>query len=372
MAHIVIAGEAWTMGQFRGDLIRALVAAGHRVTALTGPAPGDQAERIRGFGATFTTFPVQRNQLTPAADLRTLLALRRAFAALAPDVVLAYTAKAVIWSGLALRHHRAPRFVALINGLGFTFQGEGPLRRSLTALTSALYRFSLRRAAAVVFQNPNNLDTFVRRGIVEPSKCRVVNGSGVNLEYYREAPLPDGPPRFVMTSRLLREKGLREFAAAARDIRARCPEATFDLLGREERSLDAVPLEEVREWEREGILQYHGTHADVRPFLAASHICVLPSYHEGLPRSILEAMGIGRPILTTDVPGCRETVVPGSNGFLVPKGDAQALAERMLWFLDHRDHWAGMGRASRQLAEARFDVKKINADMFAVLGLADG
>jgi glycosyltransferase involved in cell wall biosynthesis len=372
VAHVVIVGEAWTMGQFRGDLIRALVAAGHRVTALAGPAPADQAERIRGFGATFTTFPVQRNQLTPAADLRTLLALRRAFAALAPDVVLAYTAKAVIWSGLALRGKRSPRFVALINGLGFTFQGEGVLRRGLTTLTSSLYRASLRRSAAVVFQNPDNLEVFVSRGITERSKCRVVNGSGINLDYYGEAALPEGPARFVMTSRLLREKGLREFAMAARSVRARFPEATFELLGREERSLDAVPLAEVRGWESEGIVHYRGTVADVRPFLASSHVCVLPSYHEGLPRSILEALAVGRPILTTDVPGCRETVVPGSNGFVVPKGDPAALAERMIWFIDHRDRWVTMGRASRQLAETRFDVKKVNADMFAILGLAHG
>jgi glycosyltransferase involved in cell wall biosynthesis len=372
VAHVVIAGEAWTLGQFRGDLIRALVAGGHRVTAMAGPGPPEQVARIRDFGAEFRSFPVKRNRLSPAADLRTVRALQHAFATLAPDVVLAYTAKAVIWSGLALRQMRAPRFVALINGLGFTFQGEGTLRKGLTALTSALYRASLRRAGAVVFQNPDNLDVFVSRGIVERTTCRVVDGSGINLDYYKEAPLPAGPPRFVMTSRLLREKGLREFAAASRVVRARCPEATFDLLGREERSLDAVPIEEVRGWEREGIIHYRGTVADVRPFLEASHVCVLPSYHEGMPRSILEAMAVGRPILTTDVPGCRETVVPGSNGFLVPKGDAGALAERMIWLLDHRERWATMGRASRRLAEARFDVRKVNADMFSVLGLADG
>ena len=175
-----------------------------------------------------------------------------------------------------------------------------------------------------------------------------------------------------MTSRLLREKGLREFAAAARIVRARVPDVAFELLGREERSLDAVPVEEVRGWEREGIVHYRGTVADVRPFLHRSHVCVLPSYHEGLPRSILEAMAVGRPILTSDVPGCRETVVHGCNGFLVPRGDAPALAERMIWFLEHRDEWAAMGRASRRLAESRFDVRQVNAEMFAVLGLNHG
>lgn len=358
------------MGQFRGDLIRALVAAGHRVTAMGAAAPPEQEARIRGFGADYRVFPVERNRLRPVADLRTLFALRQAFVALAPDVVLAYTAKAVIWSGLALTRMRGPRFVALINGLGFTFQGDALLRRSLTALTSSLYRTSLRRAAAVVFQNPDNLDVFVGRRIVEPAKCRVVNGSGINLDHYAASPLPDGPPRFVMTTRLLREKGLREFAEAARAVRARHPETTFELLGRVERSLDAVPIEEVHGWERDGVLHYRGTVADVRPFLESSHVCVLPSYHEGLPRSILEAMAVGRPILTTDVPGCRETVVAGRNGFLVPKGDVPALTERMTWFIEHRERWRAMGQASRALAESRFDVRKVNADMFSVLGLA--
>jgi glycosyltransferase involved in cell wall biosynthesis len=370
--HVVIAGEAWSLGQFRGDLIRALVTAGHRVTAMAAPAPPEQVDRILALGADFRSFPVQRNRLTPVADLRTLRALGESFSSLRPDIVLAYTAKAVIWSGLALRRIRGPRYVALINGLGFTFQGEGVLRRALTMLTSTLYRASLRRAAAVVFQNTDNLDVFVGRNIVSREKCHVVDGSGVNLDYYAETPLSDGPPRFVMTTRLLREKGLREFAAAARTALRHCPEATFELLGREEHSLDAVPLSEVRGWEAEGILHYRGTAADVRPFLEACHVCVLPSYHEGLPRSLLEAMAVGRLILTTDVPGCRETVVPGRNGFVVPKGDPAALADRMIWLLDHRDQWAAMGRASRRLAEARFDVRKVNADMLRLLGILAG
>jgi glycosyltransferase involved in cell wall biosynthesis len=225
----------------------------------------------------------------------------------------------------------------------------------------------LRRASAVVFQNPDNLDTFASLAIVTRDKCHIVDGSGVDLAYYTEAPLTDGPPRFLMMARPLREKGLREFAAAARVARAHCPEAVFQILGRADLSLDAVPMSEVAAWQAEGVVRYVDTAPDVRPFLEACHVCVLPSYHEGLPRSVLEAMAIGRPILTTDVPGCRETVVPGENGFLVPKADAHALAERMIWFLDHRDQWAAMGQASRRLAEARFDVRKVNADMLRIL-----
>ena len=372
MAVVVVVGEAWSLASFRGDLIRDLIAGGHRVVAVSAPAPSEHVDRIRALGADFRPVPILRNRLSPAGDLRTLRSLRALFSAVAPDVVLAYTAKAVIWSGFALRASPRTRFVALINGLGFTFQGEGVSRRALTMLTTGLYRGALRRAAAVVFQNRDNLETFVARSIVPREKCHVVDGSGVNLDDFAAAPTADGPARFLMMSRPLREKGLREFAAAARIVRARCAEASFQVLGREDRSMDAVPPAEIAAWQSEGLVDFVPTVDDVRPYLRDSHVCVLPSYHEGLPRSLLEGLAVARPILTTDVPGCRETVVTGENGFLVPKADAAALAERMIWFIDHRDCWPAMGRASRRLAETRFDVRTVNAAMRRILGLGDG
>jgi glycosyltransferase involved in cell wall biosynthesis len=369
MAHVVIVGPVWSLEHFRGELIRELVALGHRVTAMSAPSDPDQVNRLRALGADFRQFPIERNQVTPTQDVVTCFALRAAFAHLKPDVVLAYTVKSVIWSGLALRGKREARFVALINGLGFAFQGRGPLRKGLTHLTTSLYRASLRRAIAVIFQNRDNLETFVSRRIVDGTRCHVVNGSGVRLDYFVEARLPDGPPRFLMMARLLSEKGLREYSRAARRVLARHDDAAFQLLGWQDASPDAVPLQEVLGWQRDGVLTYLGETDDVRPVLAACHVFVLPSYHEGMPRSVLEALATGRPILTTDVPGCRDTVVAGDNGYLVPKADSDALAERMIWFLDHRDQWARMGQASRRLAETRFDVRTINTELLRILDL---
>jgi glycosyltransferase involved in cell wall biosynthesis len=171
---------------------------------------------------------------------------------------------------------------------------------------------------------------------------------------------------------LLCEKGLREYAQAARLVKQRFPNAVFRLVGPPDTSPDGIPLAEVRVWQAQGWVEYLGETKDVRPFLSDCHIFVLPSYHEGMPRTVLEAMAVGRPILTTDVPGCRETVVPGENGYLVPRSDAKALAERITWFIENRVKWACMGQASRRMAVERFDVHKINAEMLRIMGLTAG
>jgi glycosyltransferase involved in cell wall biosynthesis len=177
-------------------------------------------------------------------------------------------------------------------------------------------------------------------------------------------------PTFLLIARLLHEKGIREYAQAARKVKKRYPDAVFNLLGPADPSPDGVPLEEVQKWHDQGVIRYLGATNDVRPHLSVCHIYVLPSYYgEGLPRTIIEAMATGRPILTTDNVGCRETVIPGENGFLVPVRDVDALAERMIWFIEHREEWERMGRRSREMAEERFDVRIINRELMGIMGL---
>lgn len=368
--HIVVIGAyPQSLSNFRGDLIKALLAQGHRVTAMSAPATEDEVGPILDMGAQHRPFPVERAGLNPIKDVQTLLALRRTFADLKPDLVLAYTVKPVIWSGIALASARSPaRFFALITGLGFAFEGKTLGRRTVQAVVKELYRRSLRRAETVVFQNADNRDAFVSNGIVAAECCAVVNGSGVDTDRFATTPLPETGARFLLIARLLGDKGLREYAAAAAIVREEHPEAEFHLVGPPDGSPNAIPLREVERWHQEGTVIYHGAADDVRPHIAACHVYVLPSYHEGMPRSVLEAMAMGRPILTTDIPGCRQTVVPGKNGWLVPKADATALAERMTWFLDHRVTWQEMGQQSRRMAEDLFDAKSVNADMLRIMG----
>lgn len=370
MAKVTIIGALpQSLLNFRGDLLKALVAAGHDVTAMAGEDVPKVRTALAALGVGFRAFPVQRNGMNPRNDLQTLLALRKAFRELKPDVVLAYTIKPIVWGGLALCGNPGPRFYALVTGLGFAFQEGGLVRRLLTAVVTGLYRRSLARSSRVIFQNPDNRQLFIDRKIVAKEQCALVNGSGVDLAGFDVMPLPAGGVVFLTIGRLLGEKGFREYAQAARLVKERYPDAIFRLVGPADPSPDGIPLAEIEQWQAAGWVDYPGATDDVRPYLADCHIYVLPSYHEGMPRTVLEAMAMGRPVLTTDVPGCRETVIPGENGWLVPKADAEALAERMIWFIEHRDQWQRMGQRSRQMAEERFDVHKVNRELMEIMGL---
>ncbi|CAK8711748.1 N, N'-diacetylbacillosaminyl-diphospho-undecaprenol alpha-1,3-N-acetylgalactosaminyltransferase [Candidatus Electronema halotolerans] len=369
MAHVAIIGnEASSLLNFRGDLIRAVVSSGYRITAMSDPASTEQIQKIEALGAQFRSYPVQRNGLNPLRDLQTFLALRKSLNELKPDVVLAYTIKPVIWSGIAAYLTNVPKFYALIEGLGYAFQ-NGALSRKLTGILAAiLYHISLRKADKVIFLNQDNKKFFLKNNIIPSKKAVLIDGIGLDLNRYTQHPFTEGHPVFLCIARLLGEKGLREYAQAAQIVKQHYPKAIFRLLGAPDPSPDGIPLTEIQEWQGKGLVEYSGVTNDVRPYLSDSHIFVLPSFYgEGLPRSILEAMAIGRPILTTDNVGCKETVVQGENGFLVPVRDAEALAERMIWFIEHRDQWQRMGQASRRMAEERFDVHTINAQLLSIL-----
>jgi len=368
---VVIGAHPKSLINFRGELLKALVGAGHEVTAMAGTAGLDVAKQITAIGVSFRAYPVQRNGMNPAADLQTFFALRRALRTLKPDVVLSYTIKPVIWGGIASKGVSRIRFYALITGLGFAFdKGESFKRKMLTIVVSRLYRFSLSKVSCVIFQNPDNRDSFEQKHIIDKAKSSLVNGSGVDLAQFIATPLPSGRDVVFLTiGRLLGAKGFREYAKAAQLVKERYPGTIFRLVGPTDPSPDGISLVEVEEWQNAGVIQYLGETKDVRPFIADCHVYVLPSYHEGMPRTVLEAMAIGRAILTTDVPGCRETVVPEKNGFLVPKADAGALAARMIWFIENRDKCDQMGQYSRRIAEEKFDVHRINENMLDIMGL---
>jgi glycosyltransferase involved in cell wall biosynthesis len=372
MKIFLVGAAPFSVVHFRGDLIRGLVDQGHEVTVMTAETVPDVQARIENLGVRFIPFPVQRNGMNFRADLQTRSFLKKTFHHERPDLILAYTIKPIIWGGIAVRSVPGTRFFAMVTGLGYAFQGNSPKRRLLNRLVTSLYRFSLRRAKGVIFQNSDNRDVFISRKIVDAGKCHVVSGSGINLQRFEFFPLPSGDPHFLLIARLLGEKGVREYAAAAAIVKQRFPQARFSLVGPTDPSPDGIPLDEVETWHKEGIIKYHGATDDVRPFIQESHIYCLPSYHEGMPRSVLEGMAMGRPILTTDVCGCRETVQPGHNGWLVPHANAGALADRMVWFIENRDRWEEMGKASRKLAEARFDVKKVNEEMMRIMFGTDG
>lgn len=285
-------------------------------------------------------------------------------------MMLAYTIKPIIWGGIAARLAKVSNFYALVTGLGYAFQKGGKVKNLLNTLVKFLYRVALKNSKGVIFQNQDNMQVFIDEGIVPKDKCFLVNGSGVDLSHFKVSPLP---PRthFLLISRLLGDKGIREYAKAAEIVKQKYPEAVFELVGPEDPSPDGIKLGEVNKWVSSGAIKYSGATTDVRPFIENCSIYVLPSYHEGMPRTVLEAMAMGRPILTTDVPGCRETVINGENGWLVDKANVKQLTERMIWFIENQEQWSVMGEKSHAMANGKFDVHKVNAEILKIMGLSD-
>lgn len=371
MKVVVLGGYAPALVSFRGDLIAAMVSAGHEVIAC---APGEYpevAKALRARGASYRPVAVDRSGLDPIADLGAILGLRRLFRELRPDLVLAYTPKAVIYGAAAARLAGVPHIFTMITGLGYAFtDGRELKRRILRQVTTRLYRASLAGCESIFFQNQDDLDEFRGTGIVSATKPLIrVDGSGVDTAHYGFSGVVPGPPTFLLIARLLRDKGIVEYIEAATRLRAQHPEARFQLLGPPDDNPSGLSAALLDRWRQEGAIDYLGEAADVRPHLRASTVYVLPSYREGMPRTVLEAMAIGRAIITTDAPGCRETVVEGGNGFLVPPRDANALAEAMRRFITCPELAVAMGERSRAIAEQRFDVHRVNAVMLEAMGL---
>lgn len=283
--------------------------------------------------------------------------------------VLGYTIKPVIYGTLAGWLARVPRRYALVTGLGYAFTGSR--KGMLTGFIQRLYCLALARAHKVFFQNPDDQALFRDAGILPAGKPTVVvNGSGVDVAAFEEQALPEGPPTFLMIGRLLGDKGVREYAEAAERVRSLHPEARFGLVGWIDENPDAIAQDELDAWIANGTVEFYGRLADVRPPIAACTVYVLPSYREGTPRTVLEAMAMGRPIITTDAPGCRETVVDGDNGFLVPVQSVDALVDAMLKFIEEPSLAQRMGRRSREVAEDNYDVHKVNTVMLREMGIS--
>lgn len=367
---VIVGGFAESLVNFRGPLIRAMAQAGHSVTACAPDASPALRAALAELGADYRDVPIDRAGLNPLRDARTVGALVRLFRGLRPDAVLSYTIKPVIYGSLAARWAGVPAVFSMITGLGFAFQGETAAQRALGRLVRAPYRWSLAGNRAVFFQNPDDWALFRRLRILRRAEQAVlINGSGVDVERFRPAPLPERPA-FLLIARLLKAKGVREYVEAARAVKRAHPEVPFHLVGWIDPTPDAIREEELRGWTAEGVVEYAGRVDDVRPELAKASVYVLPSYAEGTPRTVLEAMAMGRAVITTDAPGCRETVRDGWNGLLVPPRNAAALSAAMEKLLGDQALVAEMGRRSRELAVERYDVRKVNAVILQAMGLA--
>jgi glycosyltransferase involved in cell wall biosynthesis len=371
MKFLVIASYAESLFHFRGHLLRALQSKGLQVHVV---APNFSENIVMrnhflALGIVVHSVSLRRTGINPITDIFSAWQLWRLILRIKPTYVMGYTIKPVIYGIMAAWLANVPHRFALITGLGYAFQGQSKARAVLRVLAKQLYSLALRRTHKVFFQNPDDQSLFCSLKLLSSkTQTCVINGSGVDLSYFSVVPLPSRP-YFLLIARLLGDKGVREYAQAAQRILSLYPHARFYLVGWLDENPDAIKQSEIDSWVRSGTLNYLGRLSDVRPAIEASSVYVLPSYREGTPRTVLEAMAMGRAIITTDTPGCRETVIEGDNGFLVPVQSVDALAEAMARFITDHTLAARMGLRSRQLAEDKYDVHKVNAVMLKEMGL---
>lgn len=367
---IIFSNTAESLLNFRGPLLTTLARAGHQVTAMAADSRADLIARIEALGARYQAVGVDRISVNPLQDIRLLATLTRLLRRLQPDLILNCTTKAVIYGSLGAHMAGVPRICSMISGLGYVFTGTGVKYQLLRRIVIGLYRQSLKANRCIFFQNPDDQQLFTHLGLVrDTSRCFLINGSGVDLSHYQATPPGPNMPTFLLVARLLKQKGIFEYVAAAEQVKARYPDCRFQLLGPYDSRSDGVRVTDIRHWVARGTLEYLGEAQDVRPHIAAASVFVLPSYREGTPRAVLEAMAMSRAVITTDTPGCRETVISGKNGFLVPVGNAEVLAKAMEKFVVQPDLATRMGASSRQFAEEKFDVNRVNATILQGMGL---
>lgn len=370
MKIAVLSSFTTSLFWFRVDMMQSFQRAGYEVLAVGDGAEEEWAERFAALGIRYRQIPVQRNGTNPISDLKTMKALNRLLKEEKPDKIFAYQAKTVIYGGIAARLNGIREFYPLIAGVGSVFLGDSPKQKLIRSILVAEYRLGMAKAPKVFFQNRDDLKVFTDHGILPEHKAVMIHGSGVNVEKFTAAPLPQ-ESGFLCISRLIRDKGVVEYLEAARKLHQRRSDVKCVLVGPFDTNPSAIKPEELQPYIDDGSVEYVGEQKDVQPYLRACTAYVLPSYHEGTPKTVLEAMACGRPAITTDAPGCRETVTDGVNGFLVPVKDVDAIVDAMEIILDEPENTAAMAKAARQMAEDVFDVHKVNLKIRQTMGIGD-
>lgn len=398
MRIVLIGNYSESILSFRGHLLSKFMEAGHEVVAC---APGENpvlAAKLREMGVAYRSIALERTGINPLRDFLSFLELALFIRSYKPHIVFNYTIKPIIYGSFAAKLMGVPKIFSMVTGLGYVFIGTAKKHFFLKSLVTKLYKLALLYNKTIFFLNPDDLSLFCELNIVQnsqrillingegvdidyfnnpnagsaatpTSKTIVINGSGVDLVHFTNVSVHPGPIVFLLIARLIKDKGIIEYVNAARQIKKRYPQAIFRLVGPFDCNPAAIQQSQVASWTEEGVVEYLGETKDVRPFIADASVYVLPSYREGLPRTILEAMAMGRPVITTDAPGCRETVTDNDNGFVVPVKDTIQLELAMERFILEPELIEKMGNRCRELVEKKYDVHKVNSVILAAMGL---
>jgi glycosyltransferase involved in cell wall biosynthesis len=367
---IIVTNSATNLISFRGQLIKELVDKNFQVLVIIPKInfSNDFENEVLKLGAKILTIPLDRTGLNPFYDFLTYLALKSCFKKYKPDIVLSFTSKPSIYSGLAIGKNSKIKFFPILTGLGYGFTQKFGLKRKLiNFILKKLYKLSFRFSAAVIFQNPDDELLFDNLNITTGKKTFILNGSGVDLKFYYPTSLPL-KPIFLMLSRLVVDKGVIEYCEAAKEIRAKFPEVIFQLAGSFDPNPSGLKYDQLKAFIDAKDIEYLGYINDVRKVLSGCRYYVLPSYREGTPRSVLEAMSMGRPVITTNVAGCKETVLHEINGLLIPAMDKVSLVSAIQKMLKMDDRKIiEMGQESIKLVREKYDVRKVNQHIINII-----
>ncbi len=368
MKILVISPKNKTVYNFRGDLIKAMIANGHEVHVI-GPTK-DFMDEIMGLGIkSFIELPFVKDNVSVKGDLKYCIQVTKIVKEVAPDVVFAYNIKPNIYGSIAAARAGVKHIFALVAGMGRVFASNSMKAKIVRFIVGMLYRYAFKKCDKVMFQNTDDLNKFVDYGYLPMEKTEHVDGSGVNMERFAFTELPKDNV-FLMVGRIIKEKGVFEYCKAARIVKNKYPDARFVLLGGFDSSMGAVKPEDIQEYIQDGTIEFPGEAKDVVPFIKECRYFVLPTYYcEGLPRTILEAMSVGRPIITTDWPGCRDAVTNGENGILVEPKNVEQLAEKIIELIENPEAVERMSQNALERCKTTYDVNVVNKKMLDIMGL---
>jgi glycosyltransferase involved in cell wall biosynthesis len=360
---LLFANTDWYLFNFRLALAQALQREGDEVVLVSPDGP--YAPRLQALGFRWLSFPLSRQGLNPFAEFGTIVRLARLYRREKPDLVHHFTVKCVLYGSAVARLLRI-KTVNSVTGMGFVFmEGKGP-RRILANLVMALYRLVL-KGTFVIFQNPDDRAYFLQHGLVDPKRIALIRGSGVDTARFHPQEEPRGTPLVILPARLLWDKGVEDFVTAARMLRAEQAPLRFALVGDSDPENPAsIPLSQLNDWQREGMIEWWGWRGDMEQVYTRASIVCLPSYREGVPKTLLEAAACGRPIVASDVPGCREVVRDGENGYLVPAHDPRAVADAIRKLIADPSRRIQMGKRGREIAVQEFSAAQVTSETLAV------
>lgn len=354
---------SWTLYNFRAGLMRKLKEEGNIVVG-GGASDDGFMSKIGLLGIPFKTLPVDKKGINPQADIKLFITLYNWYRKERPDIVHHFTIKPVIYGSLAARLAGIPRIINTVTGLGYIFTSED--KKGLKSIVERLYQAAFNAAHLTFFLNQDDFDFFYKKQLIKNTKYWLLPGEGIDCIHFSPNSNIENQTRenekviFLMSSRLLRDKGVYEFVEAAREVKIFFPETKFLLLGkRDERNPSVILENELNQWKKENVVDWLGEVSDVRPIISKSDIVVLPSYREGLPRSLLEAAAMEKPLITTDVIGCRNVIEDGITGILVPVKNSKALAKAMKKMIENPVLRLEMGKAGRKKIIKEFEEKNV-------------